>query len=83
MRRNYRSKGLLFLMILVGLIVGDVLGQLLARYVPILGFGKRIGLSTTTLDLGIASITFGFDLHLGLAGVIGLIIGVLLYQKIW
>jgi hypothetical protein len=71
----------LVIILLVGLVLGGVLGEVMGKYIPILAYGKSIGLSTTKLDLGIASLTFGFNVNLNLAGAIGLIAAILLYQK--
>lgn len=82
MRRNYGNTAILVILLLVGLVIGGVIGQLLASFVPIINQGKTIGLSTTQLDLGIIDITFGINIHLSLAGALGLIIAILLYQRI-
>lgn len=81
MKRNYRSTALLVIILLVGLVIGGVLGQVLGSYVPFLAYGKSIGLSPTKLDLGIATLTFGFNITLNLAAAIGLIIGIVLYER--
>ncbi len=81
MKRGYRSTALLVILLLVGLVIGGVLGQAFQKVLPILSFGKSIGLDTTTLDLGIILVTFGFTINLNLAGAIGLIIALILYQR--
>jgi len=81
MKRNYRSTALLVIILLVGLVIGGVLGQVLGKYLPLLAYGKSIGLSPAKLDLGIATLTFGFNITLNLAAAIGLIIGIVLYQR--
>lgn len=81
MKRNYRSTALLVIILLVSLVVGGVIGQVLGKYMPLLAFGKTIGLSTTKLDMGIATITFGFNITLNLMAAIGLILGIILYQR--
>ncbi len=81
MKRSYRSPVILVIIIITGLVIGGVIGQILGHYAPILNQGKSIGLSTTNLDLGIIDITFGFGVSMNLAGVIGLIIAILLYQR--
>ncbi|MDI3480497.1 MAG: hypothetical protein PWQ97_152 [Tepidanaerobacteraceae bacterium] len=81
MRRSYRSTTLLIIILMVGMIIGGILGQITERYLPILAYGKNIGLSPATLDLGIATITFGFNITLNLAAAIGLIVGLILYQR--
>lgn len=81
MRRNYRSSSILVILLIVGVIIGGVLGQALGKYAPILNEGRNIGLSTTQLNLGIITLTFGFNISLNLAGALGLIIAILLYQR--
>lgn len=82
MKRNYRSPIILVIILIAGLVIGGVLGQVLGSFAPILNQGKSIGLSTTNLDLGIINITFGFNVSLNLAAALGLIIAILLYQRL-
>ena len=77
MKRNYRSPLILVIVLMTGLIIGGVLGQVLGGYAPIINQGTSIGLSTTNLDLGIINLTFGFMVNMNLAGAIGLIIAIL------
>ena len=81
MKRTSRSTALLVTLLLVGLIIGGVIGQVLGKYVPILAYGESIGISTTTVDLGFLTITFDFNLHMNLAGVLGLILSILVFQR--
>lgn len=83
MRRNYHNTTLLVILLLVGLVIGDIIGDALGKYLPFLAQGNSVGLSTTTLDLGIIALTLGFKINLNLAGAIGLIIAILLYQKMY
>lgn len=83
MRRNYHNTTLLVILLLVGLVIGDVIGTALGKYLPFLAQGNSVGLSTTTLDLGVITLTLGFKINLNLAGVVGLIIAILLYQKMY
>jgi len=82
MKRTHRSPIILVIILIVGLVIGGVIGQVLGSFAPILNQGKSIGLSTTNLDLGIINITFGFNVSLNLAAALGLIIAILLYQRI-
>ncbi len=81
MRRNYHSPAILVIILIVGLLVGGALGQALGSFAPILNKGMNIGLAATKLDLGIISITFGLDISFNLAAALGLIIAILLYQR--
>ncbi|MFA8375262.1 MAG: DUF4321 domain-containing protein, partial [Akkermansia muciniphila] len=66
-----------FLQILV-LLIGAVLGSLIAKMaagasgLSWLAFGQSFGLSTTTLDLGIFTLTFGFTMSITVATILGL-----------
>lgn len=80
MKRN-RNTAILVILLLVGLVIGSVIGQALGGLIPMINQGKSIGISTVQLDMGIIDITFGFNIHLNLAGAIGLIIAVVFYQK--
>lgn len=82
MKRNNHSAFILVIMLLVGLVIGGVLGQVLGRYAPFLTYGKNIGLSTTNLDLGILTLTFGLNINLNLAGALGLLVAIFLYKRI-
>lgn len=82
MKRTHRSPIILVIILIVGLVIGGVIGQVLGSFAPVLNQGKSIGLSTTNLDLGIINITFGFNVGLNLAAALGLIIAILLYQRI-
>lgn len=81
MRRSYRNTTLLIILLLIGLVVGDIFGGLLGEHIPFFAYGRKLGLSTTTLDLGIMSLTLGFQINLNFAGALGLIFAILLYQK--
>ncbi|MGI6486639.1 MAG: DUF4321 domain-containing protein [Tepidanaerobacteraceae bacterium] len=81
MKRNYGNTSLLVIFLIVGLLLGDALGQAFGGYLPLLSYGKNVGLSATKLDLGILSLTFGFDISLNLAGAIGLILAIALFRR--
>lgn len=40
-----------------------------------------MGLNPTKLDLGVFNFTFGFSMNLNIAGVVGIILALLLYQR--
>jgi hypothetical protein len=81
------GKGSVFIRALI-LVIGTVLGDLIAKltanisFLSWLSFGRTIGLSAATLDLGILSVTFGFSVSLTLAAIIGLIAAIIICRII-
>lgn len=72
-----------FLQVLV-LLIGAVLGSLIAKmaagvsFLGWLAFGQTFGLSTTTLDLGVLTLTAGFSMSITVATILGLIIAIVI-----
>lgn len=73
---------LLLFFILVGAILGGIIGEAFSGFVPLLTYGKSIGLNPTTLDLSIIKVTFGFSMKLNLAGIIGIVIALFIYKRL-
>ncbi|MCI8637981.1 MAG: DUF4321 domain-containing protein [Coprococcus sp.] len=73
----------LFLMMLVGVVLGGFIGILAAK-VPWLGwlsYGQSFGLENPIiLDLGLLVLTFGLNIKITIAGIIGVIISVIIYR---
>ncbi len=72
----------LILLILTSVITGTILGKAFSNVLPILNYGEGIGFGPATLDLSIITITFGFSASLTVAGIIGLIAGIIIYRKL-
>lgn len=72
----------LVLFLLIGLVLGGILGDLFKSWLPVLNYGKSIGVAPFTLDLAILKITLGFQMSINLAGICGLFIGLFLYTRI-
>ena len=72
----------LILLILTSVIIGTILGKAFSNALPILNYGEGIGFGPATLDLNIFTITFGFSANLTVAGIIGLIAGIIIYRKL-
>jgi hypothetical protein len=81
MKRNHRSPALLVILILVGLIIGGLFGELLGTYVPAVALSKDIGFSTTNINVGVMTMALGLNIDLNLGGVLGMIIAILLYRE--
>ena len=72
----------LLLLLLVGLVIGGVLGEIFKDMIPIIGYGKTIGFAPFTIDLSVIKITLGFLMNINLAGIIGLIIAIFIFSRI-
>lgn len=73
----------LFLMILAGIVIGGVIGWLTrdVSFLSWLNFGQSFGLAEpVVLDLGIIVLTFGLSIKITIGGIIGIIIGVVIYR---
>ena len=69
----------LLLMMLTGIVIGGLLGQLLQS--SFLNYGQSFGLtSPIVLDLGILVLTFGLTIHITVASIIGMVIAIILYR---
>lgn len=94
MARSSRSLGknkwALFLLILLGLVVGSFIGHLV-RKVDFLSWldlgvdftiGNPDGSNVVSLDLGAIAVYFGIKIKITIASVIGAIASVFIYKKI-
>lgn len=73
----------LFLMILAGIVIGGFIGWLTkdVSFLSWLNFGQSFGLAEpVVLDLGIIVLTFGLSIKIAIGGIIGIIIGVVIYR---
>ncbi|MDD4168816.1 MAG: DUF4321 domain-containing protein [Desulfotomaculaceae bacterium] len=72
----------LFLLLLVGGLIGSAIGNTLAPALPWLKTTSTIGLKPFTLDLQFFSMTFGFTFNLSVFTALGFIIGYLIYKRV-
>lgn len=70
------------ILVLAGLIIGSFIGDLFKDSINLFAYSKTIGFSPFTIDLSVIKFTLGFLVHMNLASVIGLIIGILIYRWI-
>ena len=84
-----RGFGLLLMILLAGLVIGSLLGDLVASLLPsgiirdVLTRGPQIGLTPpATLDLRFAAITFGMMLKVNLVGVLGVVIAAVAMRRV-
>lgn len=76
---------ILLIVILSGLVVGGLLGDIAAKvdFLWWLGYGEEFGLtSPLELDLSIMKITFAITFKINMASIIGLVCAIFLYKKI-
>ena len=73
----------LFLMILTGIVLGGFIGMV-AEGIPSLswlGYGQSFGFnSPIVLDLGIMVITFGLNLKITIASILGVVLSTVIYR---
>ncbi len=70
------------LVLLVGLVLGGILGELLKDVVPILAYGKSIGFQPVTVDLSVIILTLGLTMQVNLAAIIGIMAAVFIFRKL-
>lgn len=86
MRRG-RTKGplTLFLFILAGVIIGGVVGNILASYSNAKIFHQEFSIGTQSmpaiLDFSVIKVAFGLTLTVNFGTMLGVLIGVILYFK--
>lgn len=75
----------LFILILAGIVLGGFLGSLAqgVSWLSWLNYGQSFGLQEPlVLELGILVLTFGLNIRITIAGIIGIIIGIIVYRYI-
>lgn len=89
MAGGQRGLGLVFLIIVAGLVLGSLLGELVASLLPtglvhdLLTRGPQIGLSPpATLDLRFMAVTFGILLKVNVVAVLGVILAALALRRL-
>lgn len=73
--------------VLISTLIGTVAGEIFGVLIPT-GFwhnffaaGPNFQLGPASLDLVVLSITIGFGLKINLCGLLGIIVGILIYRK--
>lgn len=70
---------------LSGLVIGGLLGELASKidFLWWLSYGQEFGLSSPLiLDLNIIKITFGLQLKINIASILGMAIAIFIYKKV-
>ena len=80
-----KSGWILIVLLLAGLVVGGLLGQLAAKvdFLWWLGYSQTFGLSTPLcLDLSVIQLTFAISFEISIASIMGMLIGICIYKMI-
>jgi hypothetical protein len=75
----------LFLLLLAGIVLGGFIGSLTQgiTFLSWLNYGQAFGFQNPiVLDLGILVITFGLNIKITIASIIGVIIAIIIYRFI-
>lgn len=78
--KNYWA---LFLLLLAGIVLGGFIGSLAegVSFLSWLNYGQSFGLaSPIVLDLGILVVTFGLNIKITIASIIGVLIAIIIYR---
>ncbi len=76
---------ILIVFILAGLVIGGLLGELASKvdFLWWLSYGQSFGLTEpVALDLNIIKLTFGLQLRINIASIIGMAIAIFIYRKV-
>lgn len=72
----------LMFLLLVGAILGSIIGAALGDMIPLLNYGKTIGVDPFVVDLNVIVLTFGLRFSLNLSSIIGIIIAFFIFKKL-
>ena len=76
---------ILIVLLLAGLVIGGLLGQLAAKvdFLWWLGYSQTFGLSTPLqLDLSVIQLTFAISFKISIASIMGMLVGICIYKII-
>ena len=80
-----KSGWILIVLLLAGLVIGGLLGQLAAKvdFLWWLGYSQTFGLSTPLqLNLSVIELTFAVVFEISIASILGMLIGICIYKII-
>jgi hypothetical protein len=79
---NKNKTAILLILILCGLVLGGIVGEIFKSTVPMLSYGKSIGFDTVNINLGIIKIVLGLDISINLASILGILIAFIVYGRL-
>ncbi len=80
-----KSGWILIVLLLAGLVIGGLLGQLATKvdFLWWMGYSQTFGLTTPLyLNLSVIQLTFGVTFEISVASIIGMLIGICIYKII-
>lgn len=83
--RKGKNFWILLLLLLAGIVIGGFIGNMASdiSWLSWLNFGESFGIDTPiVLDLGILVITFGINIKITMASIIGIVIAIITYRLI-
>lgn len=85
MAMKEKNYGILLLCMLAGLTVGNFAGELCqsVAFLKFMDYGQAFGLENpVTIDLGVLVMSIQVKIHITLAGILGMVGGILIYKKL-
>lgn len=85
MAKRNKNNVVLLCLVLVGLVIGGLIGELVGKFDELwwLGYGKQFGFTHPIfLDLNVIKLTFSIILKINIASILGVIITLFLYKKL-
>ncbi|MGV8147079.1 MAG: DUF4321 domain-containing protein [Alkaliphilus sp.] len=81
--KKYSNPWLLLLLLVTGFVLGSVLAMLLGDFIPMLSYGPgALGIEDFELNLGFVFFSITFLANINLAGIIGLILAIIIFNKL-
>lgn len=77
-----RNGWVMLLMVICGLVVGGFLGELLGKYIPILKYGYKLGISAHEWNLHVLKVTFGLSFDVNMFSILGIILAIYIFRKL-
>lgn len=85
MRNSTQNGWSLFLLLLAGIVLGGFIGWVAkdVKYLEWLNYGQQFGVNDPIkLNLGILKVTFGLNIKITMASIIGVILAIFVYKKL-
>ncbi|MDD3839612.1 MAG: DUF4321 domain-containing protein [Clostridia bacterium] len=80
--RASRNPWVLFILILSGIIIGGVIGDILGNYFDLFNFNYPIGMkSPLVIDLKVLEFTFGILFNVNFGSIIGMLFAIISYLR--
>lgn len=81
MRNKIRNPWVLVMLIVVGVVIGGLIGDIFKDSIQILNYSKSIGFQPFTLDLIVLRTTIGLMVNFNVASIIGIIFAIVIFSR--